>query len=551
MPRTTPILIAALDPSWRDDINYDVGNLKAYDGTIYQALQPSGPNTNGGVRRPDESPEYWEVFQKELMEYTAGDGIDVTETDGIAEIAVDDTVVRTSGNQTISGNKLFTSITTFTTDIFRDARTAFDSSADYIILSNENIVKGTVPATTSMTRFMFMDGTASAGTVPESKKLGSVEMLYNTDGSTVARLSAYQPVADSEERSSIAVVYPSADVPYAIAPATPATASSNEIVTVNYLKGANSGVVHTTGNENISGTKMFTDLCTSSDFMVDFSTLNVSSTSRDTPNMVCRTAYTKGEERVAEAIFGGFIVNDKANTELGSCTAAVFPSYVKTNLVANKNDPSVEVSPASSAELAVYNPNTGDPYAKAPTTPAAASSNEIVTVDYLKGANSGVVHTTGDETIEGTKTFIGNTVIQGDLQCLGYGGTDTFDIDIKDPTIIKGSNATGIKSTTITWHDGTYIEGESIDNTKVLGQLVFAYNTSGAEFDSNISLKPYRPVTGSSESAALEVHATPTEAYVLAPSTREIPADNEVITYDFLKKYVSEALSQVQTAKSE
>lgn len=89
----TPILIAALDPCWRDDINYDVGNLKAYDGKIYRCLKPSGPNTNGGVQVPDKSPEYWAVFQTVYSGYEPGSGIHI---DG-DKISVDSSVARISG----------------------------------------------------------------------------------------------------------------------------------------------------------------------------------------------------------------------------------------------------------------------------------------------------------------------------------------------------------------------------------------------------------------------------------------------------------------------
>ena len=88
----TPILIAALDPCWRDDINYDVGNLKAYNGKIYRCLKPSGPNTNGGVKVPDKNPEYWAVFQTVYSGYAAGDGVKI---DGDV-ISVDSSVARIS-----------------------------------------------------------------------------------------------------------------------------------------------------------------------------------------------------------------------------------------------------------------------------------------------------------------------------------------------------------------------------------------------------------------------------------------------------------------------
>lgn len=303
---------------------------------------------------------------------TAGDGIDVTASEGKAEIAVDDTVVRTSGSQTIAGAK------TLKNDliIYNEA----DSSELDLIIPN--VVKGTAPDTTGVARICAYDSSNVSGDASAGGMLGTVTMQYTTANASNVFLCAIDPTGTT--RRILGVIAPASGDPYAYAPTTPANASNNEIVTVNYLKGANSGVVHTTGNENIAGRKIFSDLRTSSDFFIDYSTLSVSSTSRDTPNMVCKTAYTKGEECVALAIFGGFVVNDKEDSELGSCAVTIFSDYIKSSLAANKNDPAVEVSSASRSELAVFNPNTGDPYATAPSTRATPVDNEIVTVDYLK-----------------------------------------------------------------------------------------------------------------------------------------------------------------------
>ena len=43
----TPYLLAAIDPAWRDDPDYDAGALKYHGGKIYKALQASGPHRGG------------------------------------------------------------------------------------------------------------------------------------------------------------------------------------------------------------------------------------------------------------------------------------------------------------------------------------------------------------------------------------------------------------------------------------------------------------------------------------------------------------------------
>lgn len=545
MPRTTPILIAALDPSWRDDINYDIGNLKAYEGKIYQALTPSGPNTNAGVCRPDESPEQWKIFQEEPVEYIAGDGIKVVKASGTGSISVDDSVVRTKGNQSVSGRK------TFTTDVIIDNPTD-SSELDFIVA---NTVKGTKPATNRYAWVNYYDSTNSVGDATyASTRFGYNGIVYDTAGNVHHKIAAYQGVAGSQTNAVLDLVYPEDGEPYLTAPATRATPANNEVVTVGYLDSADSGVVHTTGNETISGLKEFTGSVriTGDDLLIQ------GTGKAQYPDVDLQMIdYVRGETEVDNGIEAGITIYDSKNNYKGDailadCRYRYDAVSKRSGMVMHVYDAADHsgTTPSRKAALGVYVPyESGDAYALAPTTPANATTNEIVTVDYLMGENSGVVHTNGNESIEGTKTFIGTTVLKGDLQCLGYGGTDTFDIDIKDPTIVKGNDATGIKSTTITWHDGTYIEGSSIDNKKVLGQIIMAYSTVGEEYNTSISLKPYRPVANSTESVSLEVHATPTEAYVLAPSTRETPAENELITYNFLQKYVADAIAAANSAK--
>ncbi len=302
---------------------------------------------------------------------TAGDGIDVTASDGKAEIAVDDTVVRTSGTQTIAGVK------TLKNDlvIYNEE----DSSELDLIIPN--VVKGTAPDVTGVARICAYDSSNVVGDVNAGGLLGAVTMKYTTANASDVFICAIDPNGTTQR--NLGVIAPASGDPYAYAPATPANASNNEIVTANYLKGANSGVVHTTGNENISGTKTFSDLKTTSDFLIDFSGLSVSSTTRDTPNIVCKTAYTMGEERVAEAVFGGFVVNDKTNTELGSAEVTVYPDRAEASLNVSKNDPDVEVVDGRAA-LRLINPNSGDPYATAPNTRSTPSANEIITYDFLQ-----------------------------------------------------------------------------------------------------------------------------------------------------------------------
>ena len=314
---------------------------------------------------------------------TAGDGIDITASEGKAEVAVDDTVVRTSGNQTVAGHKTLTDgLTVEGTDII--VRTpALNEGPNVDLQFADTVVKGTAPDNdNTQAGVVIYDSTGNTGGTP-ANSLASFQMSYGTDNEIRTHMRAFQPVASSTQYAVVSVVYPASGDPYATAPTTPASASANEIVTVDYLKSANSGVVHTTGNETISGTKMFSDLRTSSDFMIDFSGVSVSSTTRDTPNIVCKSAYTKGAEIVAEAIFSGFVYNDSTNKEIGACTVNVYDSYTAAVLTTRKNI-NEENSDITRAQLLVAFPNEGDPYATAPSTRSTPSANEIITFDFLE-----------------------------------------------------------------------------------------------------------------------------------------------------------------------
>ena len=450
---------------------------------------------------------------------TAGDGIDVTASDGKAEVAVDDTVVRTSGNQTIAGNK------TFTSGVVINVNAGEAPNLD--LKFADTVVKGTTP---DKDYFGGMVLYHSAGGTNGSlvDTLMSCMGYYGTDGDLSASLRTFKPEAGSIAYAEVAVIYPQSGDPYAIAPKTPDTAAGGEIVTANYLKGANSGVVHTTGNESVSGTKTFASIYTTSDLAIDFSGLPVSSTWRDTPNLICKTAYTKGEEFVSQATYGGFVVNDSTNSELGTCIVTPFTDRVEASLVARKNDPDADVSTYYAAIRAIC-PTTGDPYAVAPSTRATPADNEIVTVDYLKGTNSGVVHTTGNETIGGDKTFTGVTTFYPDIQLVGSLVGESDDSPQIDMIINITKGTAPSRAATA----GLRILDNADNNFALL------YSILATDGTVTTGIRSYRNDASANSAASIStVYPKTGDPYATAPNTRSTPSANEIITYDFLQQYV-------------
>ena len=440
---------------------------------------------------------------------TAGDGIDVTASEGKAEIAVDDTVVRTSGSQTITGMK------TFTLDIVVNAPASESPNVD--LKFADTVVKGTPPDQEYFGGVVLYH---SAGGTTGSllDELMSLNGIYSPSGNISASLRAFKPEASSGTYAEVAIVYPASGEPYAKAPTTPAAASSNEIVTVDYLKSANSGVVHTTGNETVAGYKTFTLSPTIE-------------TGTATGGINIKSSFDK--TTAVEDSTGFVLFNDVNGSRVGIIESAIIAEgFEGSRVLLDAYDPNTTSSPTS-ARLAVYFGRDGSKYATAPTTPASASSNEIVTVDYLKGANSGVVHTAGTETISGKKTF--NT-----------GPDFTSDICIRGET--ESNNTPSVDLMPV----GSFVRGGTL-TSPYIGSMVLYDSTSTSAISSEMGYFRLRVDTDGQVSSIMAANRNQTtedthriqlivpqsgDAYATAPNTRSTPSANEIITYDFLQQYV-------------
>lgn len=161
--------------------------------------------------------------------------------------------VYTTGNQTIAGVKTFNDRTNFIKYIY-SGTTEVNSG---ITAQKTNVTKGTAPDDNYNNRVILQ----SKDGVTVNERLASLDLYYNTENVTSAVLSAFKPEFDSTTRAIIGVYYPAAGAPYTYAPnpslSSDASEYTGQIVTVGYLEGNSSGVVHKTGNETIAGTKTF------------------------------------------------------------------------------------------------------------------------------------------------------------------------------------------------------------------------------------------------------------------------------------------------------
>ena len=297
----------------------------------------------------------------------AGDGVDIEAADGTATIAVDDTVVRTSGNQTIAGEKLFTS------DPIVKVTAADAPNVD--LQYADTVVKGVTPTPDGKEAGVIVyDSTGDTGGM-RANQLGSLSVGH-TEEEIFTSLRAFQPVENGNVYTYLKVAYPADGDPYATAPTTPMAASGNEIVTVNYLKGANSGVVHTTGSETISGNKTFNGSIL---FTKDLQLVGHEQSDDTSPQIDAVIGFAKGTTPT-NAVTSGFRVLDTEDQNFAALECSIGTNgNISVQICAYKNI----ADNSNKAQIQVVNPKEGDAYSVAPSTRATPIANEIITYDFL------------------------------------------------------------------------------------------------------------------------------------------------------------------------
>lgn len=187
---STPYLLAATDPAWRNDADYDAGALKYHNGKIYKALQASGPH-RGGVRTPGDNSAYW---------------VELAEVD-------DSRLVHTSGNEIINGDKVFN-------------YSAIDIREPKYISTED-------PSENAYWNIQMTDG--------NGRLVGDILLFHNTEANGGDSGFEFRILShDNESLSNTAnlgVFYDDElSEPYALGPSTRSVPHDRELVTVDYLK---------------------------------------------------------------------------------------------------------------------------------------------------------------------------------------------------------------------------------------------------------------------------------------------------------------------------
>lgn len=260
--------------------------------------------------------------------------------------SVDDSAVHKAGDETITGVKTFT------------ANPWVKKGSPYLNLQHTSAEVGNTPTADleSMVRFLDKNGSWLAEYKSVLTKEGTVRSRLNVRKNNTGLALA-----------SIGVEYPASGSPFGTAPTTPAGAVGNEIVTVDYLKGSNSGVVHTSGGEEISGEKVF------------LNAIHRKTTGAETDIILTNTGVPADLSAPSTNRFLALRFNDAGGNSLGVVAHQ-----------RNTTNGGVTYMSATSrldgdvARLEIVNPYTGNPYATAPTPADTANNNHIATTQWAR-----------------------------------------------------------------------------------------------------------------------------------------------------------------------
>lgn len=141
----------------------------------------------------------------------------------------------------------------------------------------------------------------------------------------------------------------------------------------------------------------------------------------------------------------------------------------------------------------------------------------------LKANDTTVVHNAGNESIDGIKTFTNSLIIsnkEGKISALGF----------RDNDVILGTPPNEDSSSTIYFLDN---DPTSANSNNSIGVIRGVYTSDGS---TEISLNAHEPIKNSTNASTLKVvYTNNNESYAIAPSTRDEPNNNEIVTVNYLR----------------
>lgn len=297
----------------------------------------------------------------------------------LTNYSLDTSVVHITGNETITGSKIFSSEIVNT------------NSADAFTSKDTNITRGTTPSTSRsdfITRIVGNNGTTLAG----------VLYRHYTANNNEFSLIAYDPTQSTGYTGDvISIGYNSSGNIYTKAPTPTTTTSTSDvnIATTGWVNTVGNNIVHLTGDETISGSKTFNN-----------------------------TIYRAGD--VTSAGGGGIVSYRLTDTNTTSSGYIYNIMYYVGNQVINRHTSRNSISDKDIYFDIISRDNgTGrislggsvTSFDNLNNVNSSTTSNVIATMGWVNNplTSTNVVHRSGNETIAGVKTFSDNMNANGTI----------------------------------------------------------------------------------------------------------------------------------------
>lgn len=231
--------ISELDSRWRLVDKDGLGNANSLAGIslhyntngsttseliVFKAEAGSTTCANMGITYPQTGNAYTYAPTPATSDNSTKIATTAYVQSNLLNYALDNTVVKLTGVQTVGGKKTFTSQVT---------RTNSSAGVDTpFVNKNTGITKGTVPSANVESRWRLTDSSTGDS---NSALIGGVMFGYGTNMRTRAVLQAGKPEAGSTTIASMGIYYPADGDPYTEAPTPASSDNSTKIATTAYV----------------------------------------------------------------------------------------------------------------------------------------------------------------------------------------------------------------------------------------------------------------------------------------------------------------------------
>jgi hypothetical protein len=320
-----------------------------------------------------------------------------------------------------------------------------------------NMTKGTAPASNTYNALLYSSDN-------NDKAMGMVELGYLTNKLTKMTIGVFNGnTTGSADNGVYLELFNDNGVGYAQCPSPTDTTStsSNHIATTGWVNSVGNNVVHLTGNETISGKKVFSnDYGTFGNAIV----LSSSGTNCNFPFSFQLPSYTKGNTPSSALYCGIDFYGSKRTTyqdRIGNIEFSL--NTAKLSSVSVQAYDCNSSSSTASSSISIFYPAGGTPYTAAPTPENSDSSTKIATTAFVKSvlSSSGVGLATFSKAASGYYKFTNGLIIQW-----GYSNKSGSSQKVTFPTAFTTTNyAVTISRYAHEWTEGVIMQTDSYTKT--------------------------------------------------------------------------------------